>query len=94
MKRLGVIILLFITAIAYAEPVEFKASAPSVVATGEQFRLSYTINQKGSNLEIPTLEGFDLLMGPSTSQSSSFSIINGKATQSVSFTYRSEEHTV
>ncbi len=87
MKRLGVIILLFITAIAYAEPVEFKASAPSVVATGEQFRLSYTINQKGSNLEIPTLEGFDLLMGPSTSQSSSFSIINGKATQSVSFTY-------
>lgn len=87
MKRLGLIILLLISSIVYSQNVEFKASAPSVVATGEQFRLSYTINKEGSNLKVPTLEGFDLLMGPSTSQSSSFSMINGKTTQSVSFTY-------
>lgn len=87
MKRFGFIILLFITGIAYSQNVEFKASAPSVVATGEQFRLSYTINREGSNLKVPTLDGFDLLMGPSTSQSSSFSMVNGRTTQSVSFTY-------
>lgn len=87
MKRLGLIILLFVSTLAYAQNVEFRATAPSVVATGEQFRLSYSINKEGANLQVPTLEGFDLLMGPSTSQSSSFSMVNGKTTQSVSFTY-------
>lgn len=87
MKHLGLLILLFISSVVYAQPVEFQASAPSVVATGEQFRLSYTINRQGSNLQVPTLEGFDLLMGPSTSQSSAISIVNGKTTTNVSFTY-------
>lgn len=87
MKHLGLLILLFISSVVYAQPVEFQASAPSVVATGEQFRLSYTLNRQGSNLQVPTLEGFDLLMGPSTSQSSSISIVNGKTTTNVSFTY-------
>lgn len=87
MKRLGFIILLFVVSIAYSQNVEFKASAPSVVAVGEQFRLSYTINRNASNLKVPTFEGFELLMGPNTSQSSSFSMINGKTTQSVSFIY-------
>ena len=87
MKKFGLIILLFITSLAYAQQVEFKASAPSVVATGEQFRLSYTINQEGTDLQVPTLEGFDLLMGPAMSQSSSFSMVNGKTTQSESYTY-------
>lgn len=87
MKQLGLIILLFVSSLGYSQNVEFKASAPSVVATGEQFKLAYTINREGSNLQVPTLEGFDLLMGPSTSQSSSFSMVNGRTTQSVSFTY-------
>ena len=33
------------------------------------------------------MEGFELLMGPSVSQSSSFSFVNGKSTQSKSYTY-------
>lgn len=87
MKRFGFIILLFIVNIAYSQSVVFKASAPSVVATGEQFKLSYTINRNASNLQVPDLKDFELLMGPNTSQSSSFSMINGKTTQSVSFIY-------
>ncbi len=87
MKRFVLIILLFVTSFAYSQDVVFKASAPNVVAVGEQFRLSYVINQSGSNLQIPSFTGFDLLMGPSTSQSSQISIINGKRTQSKSFTY-------
>ena len=87
MKRFLFVILLFIVHFAYSQNVEFRASAPSVVATGEQFRLSYTLNCEGTNLKVPTLGGFDLLMGPSVSQSSSYSFVNGKSTQSVSFTY-------
>ena len=65
MRQIGLIILLFFTSLAYAQNVEFKASAPSVVAVGEQFKLEYTLNKEGDNLKVPTLEGFDLLMGPS-----------------------------
>ena len=34
MRQIGLIILLFFTSLAYAQNVEFKASAPSVVAVG------------------------------------------------------------
>lgn len=87
MKLLSIILFMLAGVLASAQEVEFQASAPSVVATGEQFRLSYSVNRQGTNLQVPALEGFDLLMGPSTSQSSSISIVNGKTTQNVSFTY-------
>lgn len=83
-----VFLLIFLTGLTVkAQNVEFRAEAPEVVELGEQFRLSYSLNHKGSNLQVPTLEGFDLLMGPSISQSSSFSSVNGKVSQSVSYTY-------
>lgn len=87
MRQIGLIILLFFTSLAYAQNVEFKASAPSVVAVGEQFKLEYTLNKEGDNLKVPTLEGFDLLMGPSVGQSFYSSNINGKMTQNVTFSY-------
>ena len=87
MRQIGLIILLFFTSLAYAQNVEFKASAPSVVAVGEQFKLEFTLNKEGDNLKVPTLEGFDLLMGPSVGQSFYSSNINGKMTQNVTFSY-------
>lgn len=87
MKQIGLVILLFFTSIAYAQQVEFKASAPSVVAVGEEFKLVYTLNQEGKNLQLPTLDGFDQVMGPAVGQSSYFSNVNGKQTQSVTFSY-------
>ena len=87
MRQIGLIILLFFTSLAYAQNVEFKASAPSVVAVGEQFKLEYTLNKEGDNLKVPTLEGFDLLMGPSVGQSFYSSNINGKMTQNVTCSY-------
>lgn len=87
MKKLGLIVLLFIAGLVSAQNVEFKASAPSVVATGEQFRLSYMVNKKGSDLKVPELDGFELLMGPQVTQSYSFSDVNGKSTQSETYTY-------
>lgn len=86
--RWSIFLLLFLTGLTVkAQNVEFKAEAPEVVELGEQFRLSYSLNQKGTDLKVPTLEGFDLLMGPRTSQSTSVSNINGKVSRSVSYTY-------
>ena len=81
--------ILFILPVFYAgaDNVRFTMSGPNVVTVGEQFRLSFTLNESGSDLQLPELPGFDILMGPSTSQSSSIQIINGKTTQSVSFSY-------
>ena len=65
--------------------------APSQVAVGEQFRLTYTINTqdvKGFRAgAIP--DELEVLMGPSTSTQSSFQMINGhtSSTSSVTYTY-------
>lgn len=87
MKVFGFILLFFSCLNVFGQGVEFEASAPSVVEIGEQFRLSYSVNRKGTNLQMPALEGFDRLMGPSMGSSSSFSSINGKVTQNVAYTY-------
>lgn len=83
---LTLISLLFITN-TFADKAEFTASAPNVVAVGEQFRLSFSFNAKGNNFKAPDLRDFNILSGPNTSSSSSIQIINGHMTRSVSYTY-------
>ncbi len=68
--------------------ITFKASANKVVEIGENFRLNFTVNANGSNFKPPSsFSGFRVLAGPSTSTSSSYQWINGKASQSISNTY-------
>jgi hypothetical protein len=62
-------------------------SAPNVVEVGEQFRLTLTVNGSGKDLKLPELSDFDILMGPSTSQSTSIQMINGKTTREVTYSY-------
>ena len=78
---------MFVGLLAMADSTQFTMEAPEVVAAGEQFRLSFSLNESGTDLQLPDLSNFDVLMGPSTSQSSSIQIINGKTTQSSSFSY-------
>ena len=89
MKKLFFLILtcLFISTSAFADKTKFTATAPKVVALGEQFRISFSINEKGSNLKLPALKGFRILMGPSTSTNMSTKYVNGKRTSSSSYTY-------
>ena len=65
------------------------ANAPSHVAVGEQFRLSYTLDtQDVTDFRIGDVpDAFEVLMGPSRSSQSSFQIINGHTTQSSSITF-------
>lgn len=88
MKRLSLILLMVYATLA-AMAQKLVAEAPAQVAAGEQFRLTYTINtQNVSNFragDIP--EELEVLMGPSTSQQSSYQIINGHASSTSSITY-------
>ncbi len=89
MKYIIAIISLSLTVYAniFAQNVQFKAEARNAVLAGEKFQLVYTVNQEGEDLRLPALENFTVLMGPSTMQSSSTSIINGKVTRSQQFSY-------
>lgn len=81
-----VCVLLFILP-GFAQKVTFTMEAPKIVELGEQFRLAFTLNARGQNLKLPELSDFEVLMGPSTSQSSSYQIVNGVSSQSISFSY-------
>jgi hypothetical protein len=85
--KLILIALLFALPGWAADKVIFTMEAPQVVELGEQFRLAFSVNAKGQNLKLPDLGDFEVLMGPSTSQSTNFQIINGVSSQSVSFSY-------
>lgn len=92
MKKTFVFYLLFALSgmmSLYAEEISFTASAtPSTVVVGQQFKLSYTANSlEVKEFRIPDIEGFDVLMGPTTSTYTSYNIVNGKRSQSISMTY-------
>ncbi|MCD8293066.1 MAG: BatD family protein [Prevotellaceae bacterium] len=72
------------------DKVTFTASAPDAVAVGDQFRLSYVVTtQNVRDFQVPSIKGFDVLMGPSRSSQTSMQIVNGKttSTSSITFTY-------
>lgn len=91
MIRKCIFLILMITAslqIWADDEVTLRASAPDVVVSGDQFRLTYTVNsQDVKDFLAPQAKGFDVLMGPSRSQQSSTQIINGKVSSSRSITY-------
>lgn len=72
-----------------AEAASITTQGPSQVAVGEQFNLRYvvkTTDVSGFRLGgVP--DAFEVLMGPITSTQQSFSIVQGKTTQTESVTY-------
>lgn len=90
MNRFIVIVFLIICGVNINTAQDIKLSAtavPRVLRVGEQFQLVYEINKNVSGLQIPDLNDFQLLGGPSTGSSSSIQIVNGKTTRSDKYTY-------
>lgn len=92
MKKIILLFIGIITTIGVMadEKISFTADAPEVVVSGDQFRLTFTINsQKIRDFRAPNIQDFEVLMGPSRSQQSSTQIINGQvtSTNSITFTY-------
>lgn len=90
MRSINIIILSFFYGLysVVAQEVKFTATAtPGILRVGEQFQLVYELNASASELEVPELDDFQLLGGPSTGSSSSIQFQNGKTTRSEKYTY-------
>lgn len=90
MRKLIFLLLLIVSVVrVYADDkATLRADAPEVVVSGDQFRLEFTVNtQKVKDFRAPSINGFDVLMGPSRSMQSSTQVINGKVSSTSSITY-------
>ena len=87
MRKVILFFILISTVIgAWADEITFTANAPEVVVSGDQFRLSFTVNsQKVRDFRAPSIQGFEVLMGPS--RSTQYQNYNGVVTNSITFTY-------
>ena len=80
--------LLFLAFSSVFAQVTLKVQAPSQAEVGQRIRISYVANTSDvEDFKIGDFEGFNVLYGPSTSRSSSFSMTNGRTTQSSSITF-------
>lgn len=90
MKRLSLIILLSLSyLLTFSQDISFSASAPSAVVVGNQFRLTYTLENttNGKNLRVAPFTDFRHLTGPTPTTSSQVFVNNGKMTRNSSTTY-------
>ncbi|MEM9820256.1 MAG: BatD family protein [Bacteroidota bacterium] len=89
MKRLlsSSVICLFALNLVWAQEPVFKVSMNlDSVFLGNRFKVSFTLeNGQAANFQAPTFSEFHLLGGPN--QASSFSMINGAVTQSITYSY-------
>jgi hypothetical protein len=86
MKKILYILILIVPLgnIALAQKFTVQASKTKVTV-GEQFQISFSLNNNGNNFQAPALTNFDVYSGPN--QSTSMSFVNGTMSQSVSLSY-------
>ncbi|ASB50529.1 BatD protein [Alkalitalea saponilacus] len=82
-----ILALLAVWTSALAQETEFKATAPSTVVQGNRFQLVYTINKEANDIRVPDITDFQILMGPTISQSSSVQIVNNQVSRSTQYSY-------
>ena len=89
-RRYTLFTLLFLALSPVFSQVTLKVQAPSQAEVGRQIQIRYVANtQDIEDFRTGDFEGFNVLYGPSTSRSSSFSMSNGHTTSSstTTFTY-------
>ncbi len=86
MKRVFIILLLFIQTALLAQEIKFEAKvSKSSIGLNEFLQVSFAINQDGDNFQAPNFEGFRIVSGPY--QSTNFSWVNGVKSFSRSYAY-------
>lgn len=89
MRKLIFLFIILIIAgakVSADDKASFVSNAPEAVASGDQFKLTYTVNtQNIRDFRAPSIKDFDVLMGPNRSFSQT--IINGVSNSSVTYTY-------
>lgn len=70
----------------FTQEVSFVASSSAnTISMGDQFEVTYTLNGNGKNFKAPNFEDFLVLSGPNQSQS--IQIINGRLSQTISYSF-------
>lgn len=87
MRHIFLTFLLFTASLftLLAEEITFQGNAPRQVMVGDKFQLTYSVNAEASDIRLADTPDFQILMGPSTSQSSSYQIIGSTMKSSVQF---------
>ncbi len=83
-QQISLFILLIINAFSLSAQT-FRASAPSQVPVGQDFEISWEINEGAADFRLPTSPDFQVSGGPT--QSSSTLMVNGNISSSVAITY-------
>ncbi len=87
-KSLFSLIISLLTIVTAWADATIRLQAPNAVAVGQQFRVEYVVNARASECRATIeSEGFEVLYGPSTSSSSSTSIVNGQVSSEVRTTF-------
>jgi hypothetical protein len=72
---------------AYAQGLQLEIQAPHVVTVGEMLRVTFVANGKVDNFLMPNIEGFVVTAGPAQGSNTQVQVLNGKVTQSVTYTF-------
>jgi hypothetical protein len=78
---------LFFSSVAVGQDISFTAEAPKAVRTGEQFQLTYTLNDDVDEFTPPSFGEFKYLGGPYQGTSTSINMVNGRTSRTTTFTF-------
>lgn len=86
-KKISLLCLSLLSSLLYAQSPQIKVSAPSQVAVGNHFQLTYQIDADVESFKVGDFGNMQLLSGPNKSQRSNIQMINGKVSQNISLSY-------
>lgn len=89
MRKLAIILALLAASLTAFAQTSIKVQLPNVVASDEQFNISFIIEGENSpsSFDWNPGENFQLVWGPQKGTSTSITIVNGKRTKSSQYTY-------
>ncbi|PZX14410.1 oxygen tolerance protein BatD [Breznakibacter xylanolyticus] len=88
MKKILSILTLIILTFTSSQAQKLKADAPRAVIAGEKFQLRYSIDTEASDLRLPVMDNdIQILMGPSTTQSTNMTIVNGNVQRNSTYAF-------
>lgn len=87
-KRIYILLTLLVATVTGTFAQTVRLQAPSACEKGARITVSYIVDTNDvKDIHVGEFTGFDVLYGPATSTSQSFSMLNGKTTQSASTTF-------
>lgn len=83
-KYILFIIFLILGQLSFGQKFETQLSS-NKIQVGQRLKVSYVLDDKGSNFRGPKFNGFNILSGPN--QSTSMQIVNGNMSSSITYSY-------